>query len=83
MVSLNPFSPQNAERIAKYYVLSVAITIIAIIILVIVTMSGVISNTSPSIQWAIGVVVMLSSTIALLSSYESWVGCKVVGEEYT
>ena len=81
MISINPLSTQNLSHVAKYYAISLVITIVTIIILLIVNV--LLSNISGVTRMVIGIVVMLCSTIAILTSYESWIGCKVVGDEYT
>ncbi len=75
--SVNPFTSENLERIGKYYVVSLAITIVSIIILLIVSL---VLPKSPVIQWVAGIVIMLASTVAILSTYESWRHCKIGGE---
>ncbi len=64
---------ENWERFGKYFVLSIAFSFIITILLIIIAMifgDGLIGS-------SLALLSIIATTMLLLSSYESWRGCKV------
>ena len=72
--SINIFSLENWERLAKLFIVSSVITILTLIIVMFV---GIALDDYPNILYVVTFLIFISSNMLILTCYEKWRGCNV------